>query len=274
MATVLRPTSEISSQRDVLLGTDRARGLDRWMFVLTAALYIVIVLVGFIPDSIMKVAMVKAGLRPPFPPIMHIHAVAMGSFLLFLLAQTWLAATGRMAWHQRIGPIGGSLAALLVVIGLILAPTMYYQVWDGIQAAPEQAKDALRAINHMQDNILLMQISLGLLFALFISIGLSARLRDSGLHKRMMMIAPAMPLPAAFDRISWLPTTMPVSPAGAFVYPLLALAPLFLWDLRRNRRLHPAWWMLMAVYAPVALLVCYAWDKPWWHETARRVMGV
>src|SRR6059058_4605095 len=88
--------------------------IDRWIYVFMAAWFIVVVLVGFIPDAMMKVALVKAGARPPFPPILHVHAALMGSFLLLLLAQTWLMATGRKALHMQLGVVGMVLAAALV----------------------------------------------------------------------------------------------------------------------------------------------------------------
>jgi hypothetical protein len=65
--------------------TPLVRMIDRWIYVIMAALFIAIVLVGFIPDSLGKIAAVGAGQRPPFPLIMHVHAVLMGSFLLLVL---------------------------------------------------------------------------------------------------------------------------------------------------------------------------------------------
>lgn len=274
MATLSTSVAGERAHRDYLTGTPRAHGLDRWIFVISAALFIVIVLTGFIPDSMMKVAMVKAGLRPPFPLILHLHAVAMGSFLLYLLSQTYWVATGRTALHQRMGAFGGVLAALLVVIGLILAPTMYHQVWDSIATAPPEAQAKLRDLNHLQDNILLLQLRIAVLFPLFLWLGLRARATDSGFHKRMMIIATAMPLPAAFDRITWIPHTFPANPLSTDLYPLLALAPLFVWDVIRNRRVHRAYGWFLAAYIPACVLVHVAFDTPWWHETARRMMGV
>ena len=66
----------------MLSGTPRAGFVDRWIFVGMAAWFIFVVLVGFIPDAIGKVQAVQAGLRPPFPIVLHMHAVAMGAFLL------------------------------------------------------------------------------------------------------------------------------------------------------------------------------------------------
>ena len=58
------------------------------------------------------------------------------ALLLILLAQTWLMATGRRAYHMQLGLVGYVLAALLVVVGFVLVPTIYHQVWQGTQMAP------------------------------------------------------------------------------------------------------------------------------------------
>jgi hypothetical protein len=139
----LTETPGFSEQRDILSGTPRAHAIDRWIFVFMAVWFIAIVLAGFIPDSLMKVAMVESGLRPPFPIVLHMHAVLMGSFLLLLLAQTTLMATGRREYHMQLGLVGYALAALLVIVGFILVPTMYHQVWGGAQMAPPEARDGL-----------------------------------------------------------------------------------------------------------------------------------
>lgn len=274
MATVATGPIHQGRHPDLLSGTPRAHGLDRWIFVFMAAWFIAIVLTGFIPDSMMKIEMVKAGLRAPFPPILHAHAVLMGSFLLFLLSQTWLVATGRTARHRAVGPIGGLLAVALIIVGIILAPTMYHQVADGLQAASPQARAPLEAILLRLDNILLLQTQAGLLFGLFIAVGLAARNRDPGFHKRMMIIAPTMALGAAFARMPWIPHTMPASPLSIELYQMLAIAPLFLWDVIRNRRIHRAYVVLAAAYLPVVLAVNLLWDTPGWHATARSIMGV
>ena len=106
MATLADSISNDRREADALVGTPRAHPVDRWIFVAMAVWYIIVVLVGFIPDSMMKIGMVEAGIRPPFPPILHAHALVMGSFLLVLLAQTWLMATGRPANHMRLGNQG------------------------------------------------------------------------------------------------------------------------------------------------------------------------
>ena len=274
MATNAKGFAGNESRIDVLSGTPRAHAIDRWIFVFMAAWFIAIVLTGFIPDSMMKVEMVRAGARPPFPPVLHVHAVLMGSFLLLLLTQTWLMATGRRALHMRLGIAGVILAVALVTVGFVLAPTMYYETWNALQSAPPDAQAKLQEILAIKEDILLLQMRIGILFPLFLAIGIRARNGNAGLHKRMMILATVMALPAGIDRISWLPTTLPTSPLSVDLYTIAAISPMLVWDVIRNHGLHRAYWIWFAVTVPVAVVVNLLWDSPAWHATARQIMGV
>jgi hypothetical protein len=101
-----------------------------------------------------------------------------------------------------------------------------------------------------------------------------ARTANSGFHKRMIFLATAIPLGASIDRMWWLPNTLPASPTGTDGYILLALSPLFVWDVIRNQRVHEAYLVWAAVYLPSLLIMYQLWDTPWWHATARHIMGV
>lgn len=274
MATIAGRFSEQALRPDVLSGTPRAHVIDRWIYVLMAAWFVVIVLSGFVPDSLGKIAAVQAGLRPPFPLVMHIHAVLMASFLLLLLTQTVLVAAGRCDLHRRLGLVAMVLAPALVIAGLILAPTNYHAVWDAAQSGPAALREAMVARLPRLDNILLVQIRIGILFPLFLGIGLRARGREAGFHKRMMILATAIPLPAAFDRMTWLPTTLPASPLSSDLYVLLAVAPMLAWDVFRNRTVHRAYWIWIPIYLAASVVVNLLWDTPGWHATAHQIMGV
>jgi hypothetical protein len=274
MATVAGAFSFKERRPDLLSGTSRAHAIDRWIFVAMAAWFIAVVLTGFVPDAIMKVAAVRSGARPPFPIIMHVHAVVMGSFLVLLLTQAWLMATGRRELHMRVGIAAFALVPVLVVVGAILAPTIYHQVWSFAQTAPPKLQPVLQERLHDLENILLLQIRIGILFPLFILIGLKARAANAGMHKRMMFLATAIPLAASIDRMTWIPTTLPASPLTSDLYILAAVSPLFVWDVVRNRRVHEAYVIWLAVCVPTALILYSLWDTPWWHATARQIMGV
>src|SRR3954452_10799660 len=274
MATIAGMGFAREHRPDALSGTPRAHAIDRWIFVGMAVWFIAITLTGFIPDSIMKVGMVQAGARPPFPIVLHIHAVLMGSFLVILFTQTWLMATGRRGLHMQLGVLGMAVAAALVVVGFVLAPTMYYQTWTALQSAPPAGRAELQQVLSVKDNIFLLQMRIGILFPLFLAIGLRARGANAGLHKRMMFLATVMALPAGIDRIPWLPSTMPLSPWSPDLYTLLAVSPMFVWDVIRNRRVHEAYWIWFAINLPFAVAVHGLWGTQWWIATAPKLMGL
>lgn len=247
--------------------------IDRWIFVFMAALFVVTTLVGFIPDSLTKIALVEAGMRAPFPPVLHIHAVLMGSWLLLLLAQTTLMATGNAAYHKQLGIISFLLAPMIILTGFVLVPTMYGQIWSAAGTAPRQMQSELREVLAHVTNIMLLQFRAGLLFALFVILALRARKMDSGFHKRMIILATVIPLPAAIDRILWLPATFPESALSADLYTLLWISPMFVWDLARLRRVHRAYLVWFAVWLPAAVAVQLLWGTDWWQSVAPRLLG-
>lgn len=274
MATIAQPILERERRPDLLSGTPRAHGIDRWIYVFTAASFVVLVLAGFIPSSLAKIAAVEAGQRAPFPLVLHLHALLMGAFLLLLLAQTVLVAKGRCDLHRRLGVASVLLVPAIVLVGLALVPTMYHAVWNAAQSAPPPARSQLQELVRFHENIMLVQIRIGILFPLLVAIGLRARGSDAGLHKRMMILATAIAVPAGIDRIPWLPSTLPASPLSPDLYMLLALSPMLLWDIYRNRSVHRAYWIWLAAYLPATVAVHALWDTDLWRATARGLMGV
>jgi len=248
--------------------------VDRWIWVFMSALFIVTVLVGFIPDSIVKIGAVEAGARPPFPPILHVHAVLMGSWLLLLLAQATLMATGHSAWHKQLGMASFGLAPAIVVAGFILVPTIYHMNWAAAQGAPAAKAAAIHGRLVFLTNILLVQLRAGFLFPICVAIALWARRPDPGLHKRMMFLATLVPMAASIQRMEWLPTTLPGSPLALSLYALVVISPLFLWDLYRLRSVHRAYLIWLALFVPTGLVVQLLWNSPWWLATVPHLMGM
>ena len=250
-----------------------AAAIDHWVWVFMAAFFIVITLAGFIPDSMMKIAMVEAGARPGFPLVLHVHAVLMGSFLLLLLAQSALMASGRRNGHVLLGSVAFLLVPAIVIVGFKLVPGIYQQVWHGAQAAPPPVQAQLRGLLDYLDNIALLQMRIGILFPVCIALALRARRTDPGFHKRMMFLATALPLPAAFDRMTWLPTTHPGGPLSSDLYMLLAVTPLFLWDVVRHRTVHRAYVVWLGLFLPFAIATHLLWGTPGWHAFVSRLLG-
>lgn len=246
---------------------------DRWIYVFMAALFIATVFAGFVPDSIGKLGAVAAGKRPPFPMILHVHSVLMGSWLLLLLAQALLVATGRTGFHKQLGLLGMALAPAMVIVGFLLIPAMDGQIVEGIRQGPPPMVAELRKVLPIVMDIMLLQIRAGVVFAVLVGIGLAMRRSDMGVHKRLMLLASAAPLGAATDRIPWLPNSMPGSALTCELWPLAVVAPMFLWDLYRQKRIHRAWWIWLGVSIVPAVAMHLLWGSDLWFRTALGLLG-
>jgi hypothetical protein len=243
--------------------------LDRWIFVFMAAFILATVLVGFVPASLGKIAAVEAGQRAPFPPVLHVHAVLMGSWVLLLLAQASLVAGRRRALHQKLGLAAVVLMPAMVVTGFVLVPESFREVW-ALDPALVPA-DAIADLKALLANIALMQIRVGILFPTLVIWALLVRKKDPATHKRLLILATLMPLTAAIDRISWLPMARPFSPD---LYMLLWAVPLFAYDVLRHGRVPRAYLIWLGLFVPLTIPVYLLHDSPWWLATAPKLMGV
>jgi len=246
--------------------------IDRWIYVFMAAMLVAVVLVGFIPDSIGKIAAVEAGERPPFPFAMHVHAVLMGSWMLLLLTQTTLMATGRRDWHMQLGVLGMVLAPALVLAGVVLVPTNLQSMIAFSEGAPSEVQAQVQGFLRYMTDIAIIQFRAGICFLLLVFLALRARKRDSGLHKRLIILATIVPIPAALDRMPFLYHSMPESPWTVDLWPLFCIAPMFLWDLYRQKRIHKAYWIYAAIQVPAAIATNLLWGSQWWHSVAPAIL--
>jgi hypothetical protein len=264
-----------SDFRPGAVGATTAQFIDRWIYVFMAGLFLATTLVGFIPDSIEMLAVVRAGQRPPLPAVLHVHAVLMGLWLLLLLAQTSLMATGRRASHQKLGIVSFALMPAMVVTGLVLVPTMLRQIWsvDTSVLPPPVAADIAQT-KIIVTNIMLFQIRVGFVFPLLVVWALMVRRKDPETHKRLMILASVLPLPAAIDRIPWLPTTLPESPFAVDVYMLLFILPMLIVDVVRLRRVPRAYLIWAGVGLPFAIALNVLWGTPWWLATGPKLVGL
>jgi hypothetical protein len=247
-----------------------ARAIDRWIYGFMAGWFIVIVLVGFIPDALTTVSSIKAGQSPPFTSIMPLHAGLMVAWLLVLLSQTLLMATGKRRHHQRLGRIAFVLVPAMVVTMLIAVPASYRAAWHFAQAALPDVREAqLNFLNHFSGP-LLGPLQGALEFPLFVFIAIRARRTDSGLHKRMMVLATATLLPAAMVRMTWLPNF-----AFSFaIYLNVALLPMFLWDVIRTKSVPKAYFIWLAIWGTLEVAVWALDGQPWLDAAIPHLMGV
>ena len=165
---------------------------------------------------------------------------------------------------MHLGLVSFGLVPLIVLAGLLLVPTRFGQLQQMIAAAPPAVAAQLKSETvPFVINTLAAQIRVGITFPLLVGTALYFRNQNSEIHKRLMILATLGPLPAALDRMTWLPSSVPVSPLTTELYPLLLAVPMIAWDLYRQRRLPRAYLIWLAALIPGAIWVAAAWNTPW-----------
>lgn len=246
--------------------------VDRWIYVGMAGLLTITILVGFLPDSLMKLGLLAENKRAPLPAMMHVHAVLMGSWMLLLLTQTTLMATGRKGLHMKLGIIGMFLAPALVIVGVMLVQVNARTYVEWIATAPPELRAQADAHMQRSANIMLIQFRTGITFLALVWIALRARRLDLATHKRLLILATTVPLSAAFNRMTWLPTTMPDSPLSGDLWELVLIAPMFLWDWYRRGGVQRAYLIWAAWFVPGLVIINLAWDTQGWQSFSRGLL--
>jgi hypothetical protein len=232
--------------------------LPRSRFHLGAGLLALgLVLVGFGPNFQAKLHTGFASL----PPILHLHALVMGAWLVLFMAQVALVLKERQDLHRRLGRIGAGLA--LLVLGV------------GIATALASASRGLRAGEGPQ-SLSFLTTPLGdlLVFAILIAAGLHMRRRPDW-HSRLMLLANLSLLAPAIARIP-LPLIQNGSEWLVFGLHDACIALVFAAAAYRQRRtglLHPAfaWGGLLIVLAQPLRIFIGA--SPTWIGFASWLLG-
>src|ERR671910_2855207 len=93
------------------------RQRDRWFFTGMAMAIVLTIFAGFAPSYYLKGVFGT----PPISTFLHLHGILFTSWILLFLTQTSLVAAGRTGVHRRLGLVGGSVAVLMSVIGVLAA---------------------------------------------------------------------------------------------------------------------------------------------------------
>jgi uncharacterized membrane protein len=158
----------------------------------------------------------------PLELLLHLHGAVMTLWFLLFALQVSLVAKGRSLLHQSVGVAGAMLAALLSVLALLITVYSAKQVDDFRPPTP----------------------FLGLVLISFIPFpilvgGAIYYRRQSGIHKRLMLLATVSMLGAALVRFP-----LKFSETGAAIFMLGGTDALILgsvvFDTVKHRRLHPA----------------------------------
>jgi hypothetical protein len=96
-----------------------------------------LVVAGFSPALVLPVHP-----RHPMTALVAAHAALCAGWIALFITQAWLVPAGRLDVHRRLGPLGGILAALLVVTGYFTAVAMARR-GIAISGAPATARDPI-----------------------------------------------------------------------------------------------------------------------------------
>jgi len=243
-------------------------GVDAWhaevrsgrrIYVVTAALFLVTAIVGFGPNAIS----IYSG-RYSVSPLVHLHGALMLCWLVLLLVQSTLMATGRAQLHRTLGTVSFVLVPALAIVMIAASLASYER-----QLAAGRPPVVLR-------NALLAEASLVLQFGVLATWSLLARRAAPGTHKRMMLMATVPLLSAAAGRMPWLPFTAGTSSEFDYVsalYPLLLVAPAILVDAARLGRVHRAYLIGVVIVLASTAATRELWSTPAWHNLIRSLLG-
>ncbi len=211
---------------------------DRRLYILAAILTPLIVLAGFA-----RTYYLKPFFHTPDLPnrIVHLHGIVMTAWVVLFIVQVSLVATRRTRIHQRLGILGGILAALVVIVGILTA----------LFAAARGASPGPPALS-----FLIIPFGDMVIFSVLIGLALYFR-RKLDVHKRLMLLAAINLLTPAIARIP-LDFIVNGGPLAFFGLTDLCLLACVAFDTIKHRRLHPAFlWgsIFLIVMQPLRLLL-------------------
>jgi hypothetical protein len=99
--------------------------VERWYFTGMAIIMLAVSIAGFLPAIVHP-----AGRRAPLTLLAAVHGIVFLAWLLLFLAQSLLAATGRIGWHRRLGLTSVVLLALMIPLGFLTTTSMVRRGFD------------------------------------------------------------------------------------------------------------------------------------------------
>jgi len=198
---------------------------DERFFLRGAIVMTIVIIAGFS----LQLAMGRSTFASP--PRVHAHAVVFMGWVAIYLLQNIFVATNRMALHRRLGWIAAVWMVAMVVMGFVVTIAMVRLGHVPFFFRPLQ--------------FLVFDPVAVLTFAGLTTAAIILRKRTEW-HRRLHFCGMTILLAPAFGRLLPMPLLQPWAWEAAFVVPLLfPLAGMWA-DMRRDGRVHPAWYWGMA----------------------------
>ena len=199
----------------------------------------------------------------------------MGSWIILLLAQTLLVASGRIGIHRQLGLVSFALVPAIVIVMILVTRA----AWANLAALPPDVLPAaaLASTKALVANVLLEQLKVLVLFPAVRRLGdrrAPHGSRDAQAHDDPRHADAAV---GAIDRIAlrWLPTNFPGGYEAEYGYLLVWLVPVSGLRLGGGAgRVHRAYVIGIACNVPFFVLNHFLWGSPRWLESAPAIMSV
>jgi hypothetical protein len=193
--------------------------------------------------------------KPLAAPIVHIHGAVFTSWILLLVMQTSLAASGNIKIHRRLGLIGLGLAPLVVVLGAAVAIEMLRRLGGTLNF------DALG----------IFAVALSEITGFAVPIFFAFRLRRRpDFHKRLILVGTIAMMTAGFGR--WPVKFLLHQPLPAMGATFTLLLLVFAYDLLSLRRIHRATALAGAWVISVELLSLPVGHTAAWHDFTKGIL--
>lgn len=217
--------------------------LRRKFYVVLAAVMVAMIFVGFWPSYYGP--LLRGASEAPW--ILHVHGAIYIAWMLLLVGQTVLAATGRLRAHRSVGNFGIGLGSIVFAMGLLVsfvAPVMTYNA--GTRSLDEAAGFLLIPLGDM--------VLFGALF--FPAVAYRHR---AELHKRLMILATIAIAFAAIFRMQALGLPLSMGLTMWFALPVLGI----IYDWRTRGTVHPVYWLGIAGMVLAALRLPFSESEMW-----------
>lgn len=166
------------------------------------------------------------------PLRVHLHALAFFGWIALFVTQSWLGTRGPIALHRRLGWLS---------LGW-----MGYMLFAGCWVITAAVRNGTVPFFFRPQHFLVENPGTILVFIGLTCAAISRR-RQTDWHVRLHVCALAAIMGPAFGRLLPMPLLMPyafeIACAAGLVFPLAGMIR----DLRKDGRVHPAWWTGLAV---------------------------
>jgi hypothetical protein len=232
------------------IGLERAAARSGFFFWISVLL-LAFLMIGFAPSLYLR-AFFEV---PPIPIYLHVHGAIATSWFVWLVVQTSMVRTGRIATHRRLGVIGAVIAVAVIFAGPMATIGAVGRIreagfgWDtDMSLLPELGVEGVPMIRFMAQVVWGNLVSITV-FAGLVAAALLLR-RNPDTHKRLIVIASIAIVGPALARISRWPVFG--GEDGPFIPAVLLalLVAVMVHDVITTRRVHKA-----TIYGTAAFII-------------------